>query len=720
MQYVGKSGETNLSESVAVPLVVVSSVRDPVEALNSLLRRNGVPAHCTWIPDVADLPDALTQLNPQLLICVTTDGSEMPMVAKVREATAPDLPLLVVRPEISEETMSADLAMGARDTVSLSNPERVNAVCARELNVFRMERALNETLRSAQEYRKQLETVLTRSHDAIAQVQEGILVEVNRSWLDLIGAIDADAVVGQPIMDFFDEANHAALKGALVACQQGRWKDHSLRADVQTADGSSLALELVLTLGEREGEPCVRLMVPTQKNKGAIGKDLSEAIRRNPRSGLLYRQPLLEALQKRIATPLQGGSRYLLYVRPDKFAKLERELGVLHSEEYISALAALLRAQLGPNEIAGHFSGAGMLLLLERGTARDVELWAERMLEKVSKSEFDISGHKFRSTVCIGVAAVPNSEGKLDATIIDAQDAVRRGRERGGNQVCAVSRADNDSRVQSYDSVWIKHIRAALSENRFRLVQQPVASLASGAESMFDILVRMLDRQNKEILPSEFMPAAERNDLVAHIDRWVILAAARFAVKSNPGCLFVRLSRTSAVDASLPAWVAAQLRSLKLEPRHLCIEVTEELAMRHPAEIQRLARALKDAGMRFALEHYGTGVDPLSLLDTLRLDFIKIDGSLMQGLPDDPLMQSKVSVLIDAARERNIETIAERVEDANTMAVLWQLGVQHLQGFLIQAPEEVVMSSPESPSVQAAQQEQVLQVLNTSTRSTFR
>ncbi len=76
----------------------------------------------------------------------------------------------------------------------------------------------------ANEYRKQLETVLTRSNDAIAQVQEGILVEANRSWLDLIGAVDADAVVGQPVMDFFEEANHAALKGALFACLQGRWQ----------------------------------------------------------------------------------------------------------------------------------------------------------------------------------------------------------------------------------------------------------------------------------------------------------------------------------------------------------------------------------------------------------------------------------------------------------------------------------------------------------------
>jgi len=705
-----------LSDSTAVPLVVVSSARDPVEALNGLLRRQGIPAHCTWIPAVTDLPDALTQLNPQLLLCVTSSGADLQQVARVREKSAPDVPLIVVRGELGEADMAADLALGARDSITLAQADRAYSVLARELKSYRVERALAETLQSANEYRKQLETVLTRSNDAIAQVQEGILVDANQSWLDLIGAAELESVVGQPVMDIFDESNHAALKGALVACLQGRWMDHSLRASVHTADGSSLSLELVLTLGERDGEPCVRIMVPTQKREENLGQDLAEAVRRNPRTGLLYRQPLLEAIQKRMATSVQGGGRYLIHVRPDHFAKLERELGALRSEEFVAALSTLLRAQLAPTDIAGHFAGAGLMVLTERGTARDAELWAERLLEKINHFDFALGGRHVRATVCISVTAVPNGEARLEACLGDAQDAVRRGRERGGNQVCTASRADTDARVQSYDAVWIKHIRAALAENRFRLVQQPIASLTGNGPPMFDILVRMLDRQGKEILPSEFMPAAERNDLVAHIDRWVILAAARFAAKSSPGCLFVRLSSPSALDASLPGWVGAQLKSLGLDPQRICVEVTETIAMNHPQEVRQLATGLKKAGMRFALEHYGTGIDPLGILDNLRPDFVKIDGSLMQGLTDDSLLQSKVSSLIDAARERNIETIAERVEDANTMAVLWQLGVQHLQGFLIQAPEEVVLSSPEE---KAAQQAQVIQVLNASTRSTF-
>jgi EAL domain-containing protein (putative c-di-GMP-specific phosphodiesterase class I)/GGDEF domain-containing protein len=695
-----RSPEAFVSDNNPVPLIIVSSAREPVETLNSLLRRQGVAAHCTWIPAVADLPDALEQINPEMLLCVVTDEAELPRVIQVRDARANEIPLLVIRGSITEELIAADMARGARDSLTLTNLPRAHAVISRELKAYRMERALRDTLRSAQEYRQQLETVMTRSNDAIAQVQEGILVDANQSWLDLIGAPDADTVVGMPVMDFFEDGNHVALKGALVACLQGRWSDRLLKANLVTSDGGTLELELVLTLGQRDGEPCVRLMVPSQQRRPEdMATDLADAVKRNPRSGLPYRTPLLEAMQKRLAQPMQAGGRFLVHVRPDQFAKLERELGVIRSEELVIALSALVRAQLAPADLMGHFDGAGLLALIERGNARDAELWAERLLEKIRRHEFTVGERQMRATVCIGLAVLPGSEGKLEATISEALDAVRKGRARGGDQLCVIARTDADARVQAYDQVWVKHIRAALTESRFRLVQQPIASLASGNDAMFDMLVRMLDKQGKEVLPSEFMPAAERNGLVPLIDRWVIMAAARFALRTKPGCLFVRISRASALDTTLAGWLQGQLASLGLEPKRLCVQVTEEVAARHPAEVRTQARALKDLGLRFALEHFGIGIDPLSLLDTLPLDFIKIDGSLMQGLPGDELLQSKVGSLIDAARGREIETIGERVEDANTMAVLWQLGVQHLQGFLIQAPEEVTMSTTDTQSV---------------------
>jgi EAL domain-containing protein (putative c-di-GMP-specific phosphodiesterase class I)/GGDEF domain-containing protein len=685
-----------LNDTTAVPLIVHSPTRDPVEALNSLLRRAGMAAHCTWISAPQDLPDALEQLNPELLICCPPAAGGLAEIAALRDQVASMVPLIAVRERIDEGVIGADMVQGARDTVSLQQPGRLHAVIARELRAFRLERALTSTLRASQDYRSQLEVVLQRSNDAIAQVQEGILVDANPAWLELFGAKDAAERVGEPVMDLFEESTHAALKAALTACLQGRWSNHTVKAGAMLGDGSVAPLELVLALGEFDGEPSVRLIVPAQKrDERALVHELESAVHCDQGTGLLMRRHLLIALQERLRTPVVGGVRYLACVRPDHFADIERDLGVLSCEQFLIAFAQVVRAQLGPHDIAGHFGGTTLLLLLERGNPRDVEAWCESLLERVSNYLFPTQANRdgLHATCCIGLAVVPQANPDLNAVVMDALTALRRARSRDAGQIVTVDRADTDTRVKSYDQVWVKHIMAALMENRFRLVQQPIAALNGGSEKMFDVAIRMLDAQGKEVLPSEFLPAASRNDLMKNVDRWVLGASLSFIAKSKPDLLFVRLSRDSALDASLLPWLELQLRSTLTEPKRLCLQITEEVASANVQQTTQLIMAVRAIGVRMALEHFGIGRDSQRLIAALPLDFVKIDGSLMQGLASSPELQQRVRAIAAAAATHNVQTVAERIEDANTMAVVWQLGVQYIQGYFVHAPEEVVLKS---------------------------
>jgi EAL domain-containing protein (putative c-di-GMP-specific phosphodiesterase class I) len=153
----------------------------------------------------------------------------------------------------------------------------------------------------------------------------------------------------------------------------------------------------------------------------------------------------------------------------------------------------------------------------------------------------------------------------------------------------------------------------------------------------------------------------------------------------------VRLSKDSALDGTLPDWLDTQLRNTALEPERICFQVAEVVASSYLTQVTALSRSLRARRFRFALERFGTGRTPQSLLDAIPLDFLKIDGALMQGLTTSPDLQARVRAIAEEAARRRIETIAERVEDANTMAVLWQLGVQFIQGYFVNAPEEVTL-----------------------------
>jgi len=263
----------------------------------------------------------------------------------------------------------------------------------------------------------------------------------------------------------------------------------------------------------------------------------------------------------------------------------------------------------------------------------------------------------------------------------------------GGNRLVRPEPAADAPDVEEADRHWAAQIKAALMANRFRLVQQPIASLVGDGEAMFDLVVRMLDEKGNEVLPSEFLAAAARTDLMKNIDRWVIGAAMSFCAARNPHRVFVRVSRDSMRDQTLGTWLHQQLKASGVDAGRVVIELSEELATKHLKEAKELRALVTHLGFQFAIENFGSGRDSHNLLHHLASNFVKIDGSLMQGLANDRPLQEQVKALVDAARGAQVTTIAERVEDANTMAVLWQLGVEFVQGYFVSSPEEVVLGA---------------------------
>jgi multidomain signaling protein FimX len=675
-------------------MIVMTRSQDHVEAINSTLRKAGHPVHCTWLPDARDLGDALTQINPEMLIAFIDElGVDLSSIMKVRQQSAPGMPVLIVRESVDETIIADAMRLGCQDVVTLANRSRLQAVATRELRAHRLERALSTTLSSAREYREQLQNFLEGSADAITHVQEGIIVDANKAWLELFGYAESDALSGMPLMDLFEPETHPALKGALVACLQGKWSGHSLKVQALMSDGSSLALELLLTKADYENEPAIRIAISALRKKDtALEVQLADAVKNDATTQFLQQRYLIAAVRERAAQTMKGGVRQFAHIKPDRFIDIQHAIGVLESDDFLGQLADLLRAQLTPTDLCGRFGGNGFLMMLERGTIKDVETWAENVVKRVNEHVFNSGDKTLSATVTVGLGLLPSTNPDIGAAITDAISATRRGRELGGNQMYVVDKADTDTRVQAYDKIWVKHIKSALMENRFRLVQQPIASLLGEDKGMFDVLVRMLDEQGSEVLPAEFIAAAERNDLMKNIDRWVIGASMSFAANRKASCIFVRLSKDTVLDKSLLTWLETQLKSLKIEPKRICMQVTEELATQYVRPTKDLAESLRKLGFRFALEHFGTGRDPLKLLNDIEMNFIKVDGSLMQGLSTNQIQQQRVKGLVEAAKRKSIETIAERVEDANTMAVLWQLGIEFIQGYFVNAPEDVTMS----------------------------
>ena len=247
------SRDQDLNGRHGIAIAVLSKDQDDVELINGTLRDAGLAAHCHWIGDSQKLADTLSGESVELVIlnCDRYKDS-IQQVVKVKDRYNPEVPVIAMQQEANEATIESAMRAGACDLVSLGLKSRLQSVVSRELRALRVERALNSTLQSATEYKKQLKDHMAVSASSYALVQEGIFTDVNDAWLQQFKIKDKDELVGLPIMDTFEPESQAALKGALVATIAGRSPTaipsapagsssarHSMRAS-QSADRGTL------------------------------------------------------------------------------------------------------------------------------------------------------------------------------------------------------------------------------------------------------------------------------------------------------------------------------------------------------------------------------------------------------------------------------------------------------------------------------------------------
>ncbi len=687
------SREQDLNGRNSIAIAVLSDNQDDVELINGTLRDAGLAAHCHWIADAQKLADTLSAESVELVILNSDRFKDtIRQVVKVKDRYNPEVPVIVMQHEADESDIESAMRAGACDLVSMGLKSRLQSVVTRELRALRVERALNSTLQSATEYKKQLKDHMAISASSYALVQEGIFTDVNDAWLQQFKVTDKDELIGMPFMDNFEPESQAALKGALVATIAGKWqKDEKLivRAHIDSGDAEELHLEFRKI--DLDDGPSVQIRIaPQLKVAEEPTKLVHDALKRDPTTLFFHRAQFLERITKRLKRKPASGTHCLVYIRPDNFGEVCDKVGVIRSEEILAQFAEFVRKRLHPRDVAGRFEGTAIMALLERGKARDAQVWGQQLITQLEKTTFEVDDISTHLTCTVGACGVSEVFSSLEEFVAATKRACEMGREEGGNTSFLDESADEDTKQREFDAIWVKHLKAALMDNRFRLAQLPIAGLRSDTVHMYDLLVRMLDEQGNSVLPSEFMPAAERNNMMKNIDRWMLTAAMDFCMKSDADRVFVRLSQQSITDPTTASWMEQKLDEDGFDCSRLVVQVPERDAAKHIKQTKALVKQTRKLGIGFALENYGVDRKRFQILDLLKPDYIKIDGELMHTLITDKAMQGAVSAIVKGAQERNIKTVAERVENANAMAVLFQLGLDFMQGHYVHEPEVVL------------------------------
>ena len=407
-------------------------------------------------------------------------------------------------------------------------------------------------------------------------------------------------------------------------------------------------------------------------------------------TGLVNRVEFEQRLARVIETARAGQSVHALCCLDlDRFKLINDTCGHLAGDEFLRQLSTVLQQRVRKRDTLARIGGDEFAVLIEHCPLERAERLAGELLDAVHGIRFVWEGKTFRIGVSIGLMPIDAASRSATDVLRDADAACYAAKDQGRDRI-HVWKADDDEFIRRQGEVqWAVRIQRALENDGLELgVQQIVALRADGNEPLcHELLVRMHD--GGEVVRAEsFLPAAERYGLATRIDRWVLAEAIASIAEDRRGLIgkglcFVNISGQSLNDADLPDFVLGELSRVKLDPTRLCLELTETATFANLSSAIQMMSTLRDAGCRFALDDFGSGFSSFGYLRTLPVDFLKIDGSFVRDIADDPVDRVLVKSINEMGHAMGKQTIAEFVEVPEVLAVLREIGVNYAQGYLL-------------------------------------
>lgn len=433
-----------------------------------------------------------------------------------------------------------------------------------------------------------------------------------------------------------------------------------------------------------------------------VAAELNHQATHDPLTGLANRRALERRIGHALRTvPESGSGHALLYLDLDQFKAVNDTAGHLAGDELLRQLSGLLKQHLRETDTLARLGGDEFGVLLENCDPGHAEMVAEKLRATVEQFSFVWKDRAFNIGVSIGLVNIHDDSLSLTDILSHADEACYVAKAQGRNRVHAYEPGEHAKSQHHTELEWMKEIKAALHEGRMFLCSQPIVALDQpGTDGdtggHLEVLLRMRASNGAIVPPMAFIPAAERYRLMPVLDRWVFGAVlGHLAASPNDTSRYsINLSSASLLDETFPDYVRAQFRSLGVAPGRVCFEVNESVAIAHLTRAIELIDDLRQFGCCFAIDGFGSGMSSFGYLKHLRVDYLKIDGSLVQGVVDDPVHYAMVESINRIGKLMGMRTIAEFVEDDATLDAVREMGVDCVQGYGVGRPHSLNQIQP--------------------------
>ncbi len=410
-----------------------------------------------------------------------------------------------------------------------------------------------------------------------------------------------------------------------------------------------------------------------------------------------------DALQRKLEE-LRGSDdmAVLVYIDLDQFKLVNDTSGHIAGDELLRQLARKLAEGVRDQDLLARLGGDEFGLLLSDCNIEQGQRVVDNLQHIIQEFRFVWENKSFDIGASMGMVLIDRNSASMVDLMGAADMACYMAKDAGRNHVHVYYPDDENTARRQSEMHWASEIPQILAQNNLVLMAQTVKPLQPGDESVhYEILVRIKDKDGGLIPPGAFIPAAERYNLMSAIDHWVIdnvidhIASTRAIGHNARNMMFaINLSGQSLTRKTLLTFIGDKIRSSHIPAGMLCFEVTETAAIRNLSAAINFIHELKMLGCRFALDDFGSGLSSFTYLKNLPVDYLKIDGTFVSDILQDPIDEAMVSSINQIGHVMGIKTIAEFAESREIIEHLRKMGVDYAQGYGIDHPRPLLTVFP--------------------------
>ena len=675
-------------------ILIVEQSHDEANRIISILRSADYRMEAQLASDEEQLQQYLSKRNWDLLIApIGTESLPAQQIFQCIRRAERDIPVIFISDNYDPATLIEGLRLGAQDVVVKDQDQHLLKVVARSLASVGQRRLCREWERKLALAEKRSECLMNTSRFPIAVVQEGTYVYANQACASIFGFDEPEEMLCLPVIDNIAASDREKLKAYMVPLQ-AKQEIMPFEAVVKILNAQDEEDSAFVEINQIQysGEPSLQFTINSDKLFAANTDQTEEA------SATAYSaiQPQLvyEMVSRAISKSVQTGEdSVLLNIQIDRFESLKEDLGIAKAEKIVHSLVTFVGSLFNQNFDCGRLSENCFVAVLAETSDQQGLKIAEDIVARTSQEVFDVEEQTFSLTTSIGGTLLNENVPSVERALERSQQVIEelRQEQSPGNGVRFFVPNIHSDKISQNEAVVIT-AKKLLSDRLFSVRYQPIVALISGGsgKEYYEAILGVNKDVPNDDIPEDFINNLFKSEIAAEVDRWVIskvLNTLADKLASNPDTqLFINISRQSFSDEAFLPWLTQAMQKSKLPADVVIFQFREIDALRYLNQAAAISDEIKKAGGQIAIANFGVAINPLKTLERVAVSFVKIDRLIVEDLQKGGEGKARFQTLMAGMTGTGVDVIVPFVEKASVLPILWQQGMQYIQGHYVQPP----------------------------------